>query len=106
MTTQYVGDQRYRPNASREAKDRLRALLMEEQDGECAICGCIEWFMPTDDGPPGTGIGVSFDLHRIAPGKEGGRYQLGNVVLICQACHKAEHYEKCQPYLMPDGVPQ
>lgn len=38
------------------------------------------------------GWGESFcDLHRIIPGKDGGKYVKDNVEVLCPNCHRIEH---------------
>lgn len=43
--------------------------------GSCQLCG---WIGPCD-------------MHRLKPGHEGGKYEVGNVISICPNCHRLEH---------------
>ena len=45
---------------------------------KCSVCG---WLGPCDK-------------HRIRFGSEGGRYQDGNIVVLCPNCHRLLHMEK------------
>ena len=52
-------------------KERIR----KQRGNLCERCG---WVGPCD-------------IHRIIPGCRGGRYQEGNIEIICPNCHRLEH---------------
>lgn len=55
---------------------KLRRQILTDQEGKCADCDIEEWKLP-----------ARFHAHRLNPGKYGGRYVRGNVVLLCPQCH-------------------
>lgn len=55
---------------------QLRRELMFEQKGRCAICHVEEWKLKK-----------RLHAHRIKKGRDGGKYEKGNVVLLCPKCH-------------------
>lgn len=34
------------------------------------------------------------DIHRIKQGKDGGKYELNNVIILCPNCHREIHQKK------------
>lgn len=34
------------------------------------------------------------DIHRIKNGKDGGKYELKNIIILCPNCHRIEHQGK------------
>lgn len=59
----------------------LRWQLMYLQEGKCKICGIPEWKLKK-----------KLHAHRIIKGKNGGKYQEDNLILVCPKCHyKLEH---------------
>jgi RNA-directed DNA polymerase len=63
---------------SPEMPSRVSKLLKEQQ-GKCAYCG--HHFREDD----------LMEVHRIVPGKEGGKYKKGNMRLLHRHCHDKEH---------------
>lgn len=31
------------------------------------------------------------DLHRVINGKDGGKYEINNIIILCPNCHRIEH---------------
>jgi 5-methylcytosine-specific restriction endonuclease McrA len=67
----------------------LRSKLLSEQGHKCAECGLLE---NTEEVEFGVWQGVRLHRHRIKPGREGGKYVYGNVVLLCPRCHTNTHH--------------
>jgi hypothetical protein len=61
---------------SQTHKGRLRKKLLKEI-GACQLCGA---------NPKETS---QLHLHRIIPASNGGEYELSNVMLVCQHCHRS-----------------
>ncbi len=69
-------------NLARIARKDAECKALRSQENCCAIC---KKFLHT-------GSFFSYITHRICPGRVGGKYEPGNVLLVCSAaCHvKAE----------------
>lgn len=52
----------------------------KKSDRKCKFCGETEYCV--------------LDLHRIMPGKDGGKYENLNTVTCCSNCHRKIHEEK------------
>jgi hypothetical protein len=52
--------------------DEVEELL----NSPCSICGWDK---------------AHCDMHRIINGKDGGKYEKGNIVILCPNCHRIEH---------------
>lgn len=71
---------------------RLRNQVLKLQGKRCWICGMPSEFKGT------------LEMHRLIPGREGGSYVMGNVVGLCEECHRtaeglnAEQLYNLSPY--------
>ena len=59
-------------------KDRARNIInkkvFKKAEGKCRLCGESNYAL--------------LDVHRILPGKDGGKYVAHNVVTLCSNCHR------------------
>ena len=58
--------------------ERRKKKLKESLGVSCQICGWKK---------------APCDLHRIIPGKDGGKYTTDNIMVLCPNCHREKHLE-------------
>lgn len=68
----YKNDKKRRKSKNQSDKETIKNFLNTRK---CSLCS---W-----DG--------ACDIHRIVEGVNGGRYDLGNVVVLCPNCHRSVH---------------
>lgn len=56
---------------------RINKKIHKLAQGECRICGENDY--------------ATLDVHRIIEGKNGGKYDLMNTVVLCANCHRKVH---------------
>ncbi|MCK9520391.1 MAG: HNH endonuclease [Sphaerochaeta sp.] len=66
-------------------KKRIKGI---SEDQTCELCG---WIGPCD-------------VHRKKPGKDGGKYRRGNMMIICPNCHRLIHYKEFKSQTKSDIV--
>ena len=84
-STKYAG-------APRSVQERRRLLLEAkyEEAGYPIVCSVV-----------GCSYGNTLFIHRVVPGKEGGKYEIGNMFFVCPNHHEEVHRDLIR--LTPDG---
>jgi hypothetical protein len=70
------GNGKYKNICSTHHKNKCLKTHKKWQKFSCQICG---WNLS------------KCDRHRIVPGKDGGEYVKGNVIIVCPNCHRLVH---------------
>lgn len=72
----YNGERRYSKYCEKHRRERYGSNPRKSYNtNKCSVCG---WGGPCDK-------------HRIKPGKDGGGYIRGNVIVVCPNCHRLSH---------------
>lgn len=56
---------------------------------ECSICGPLN--LDTKHVESGCHYNSTYDVHRLSPGRDGGKYEVGNMFAICPNHHAEYH---------------
>lgn len=63
---------------------RIRQKVFERQNGECILCNCAMCYPRKMVYPVPDNL---YTVHHVIPVREGGKWELTNLVGICRKCH-------------------